>query len=80
MAALFKQEGQQGQNLPLCANPMSFIEARQEAPRTVSDVARVEDDPAPRYLEWKRGSRDTMLYAKLVEVAAASQAMNSRKR
>jgi len=59
---------------------MSFIEARQEAPRTVSDVARVEDDSAPRYLEWKRGSRDTTLYAKLVEVAAASQAMNSRKR
>lgn len=34
-------------------------------------LPRVDDDPAPRYLEWKRGGRDDILYAKQAEAAAA---------
>ncbi len=32
-------------------------------------LPRVSDEPAPRYLEWKRGGRDDVLYAKQAEVA-----------
>lgn len=34
-------------------------------------LPRVEDDPAPRYLEWRRGGRDDLLYAKQAEVLRA---------
>jgi dihydroorotase len=36
-------------------------------------LPRVEDEPAPRYLEWRRGGRDDGLYAKQAEAAAVSQ-------
>jgi len=43
-------------------------------------LPRVDDEPAPRYLEWKRGGRDDVLYAKQAEAAAASRIMDRRTR
>jgi len=43
-------------------------------------LPRVEDDPAPRYLEWKRGGRDDVLYAKQAEAAAAVRSTARRMR
>jgi dihydroorotase len=35
-------------------------------------LPRVEDEPAPRYLEWRRGGRDDLLYSKQAEVLSAA--------
>jgi dihydroorotase len=78
--------------LELAAEPVEFYDCDWRAIRGDRNLRckatfvggrllpRVEDDPAPRYLEWRRGGRDDMLYAKQAEVRKAQVVSRTGRR